>query len=160
MVENARNHHLYIMSNLNLCTICDNCFWQCDNVSKIVFMFLQKTLPGHTLHSPLPNQLPLPLPPDLRLEPDTNLPPCLNHTFLCCDKMSLIHWYWLYYCQVRVNDRIVWLSDSGPEFGFVRWLGHLPGSRDGFIAGVEFVSWGVGKNHEHLCLINKYKSFK
>ena len=39
-----------------------------------------------------------------------------------------------------VDDRIVWLSDSGPEFGFVRWVGHIPGSRDDYIAGVEFVS--------------------
>ena len=39
-----------------------------------------------------------------------------------------------------VDDRIVWLSDGGPEFGFVRWVGHMPGSRDDYIAGVEFVS--------------------
>ena len=39
-----------------------------------------------------------------------------------------------------MDDRIVWLSDSGPEFGFVRWVGHIPGSRDDYIAGVEFVS--------------------
>ena len=40
-----------------------------------------------------------------------------------------------------MGDRVVWLSDGGPEFGFVRWVGHNPDSRDDYIAGVEFVSW-------------------
>lgn len=42
---------------------------------------------------------------------------------------------------LKVGDRVVWISDSGPEFGIVRWLGHLPGyTSDDWIAGVEFVS--------------------
>ena len=45
-----------------------------------------------------------------------------------------------------VDDRIVWLSDGGPEFGFVRWVGHMPGSRDDYIAGVEFVSLSLRWN--------------
>ena len=40
-----------------------------------------------------------------------------------------------------VGDRVVWLSDDGPEYGFVRWVGHNPDSKDDYIAGVEFVSW-------------------
>ena len=53
-----------------------------------------------------------------------------------------------------MDDRIVWLSDSGPEFGFVRWVGHIPGSRDDYIAGVEFVSRNDIRTlvSEELCL--------
>ena len=43
--------------------------------------------------------------------------------------------------QVCMDDRVVWLSDDGPEYGFVRWIGHVPGSDDDYIAGVEFVSF-------------------
>jgi hypothetical protein len=41
--------------------------------------------------------------------------------------------------QVEVSDRVVWLSDTGPEYGVVRWIGHIPGKED-FLAGIEFVS--------------------
>lgn len=51
---------------------------------------------------------------------------------------------------LKVGDRIVWISDSGPEFGYVRWLDQLddvPGP-DKWMAGVEFdnpVGSGTGK---------------
>jgi hypothetical protein len=41
--------------------------------------------------------------------------------------------------QVMTGDRIVWISDQGPEYGVVRWIGHIPGDDD-LLAGVEFVS--------------------
>jgi hypothetical protein len=41
---------------------------------------------------------------------------------------------------LRIGDRVVWLSDSGPEYGTVRWLGVLPGASPHTMAGVEFVS--------------------
>ena len=44
-------------------------------------------------------------------------------------------------CGLRITDRIVWLSDNGPEFGEVKWVGVLPDSRRNDITvGVEFVS--------------------
>lgn len=42
--------------------------------------------------------------------------------------------------QVEVGDRIVWLSDDGPEFGYVKWIGHVI-EENSLLAGVEFVSW-------------------
>ena len=42
--------------------------------------------------------------------------------------------------RVEVGDRVVWLRDSGPEYGHVRWIGHIPGNDASFLAGVEFVS--------------------
>lgn len=42
---------------------------------------------------------------------------------------------------VRVNDRIVWLSDDGPEYGVVKWIGVLPDADvQEVVAGIEFVS--------------------
>ena len=38
------------------------------------------------------------------------------------------------------NDRVVWLSDYGPEYGIVRWVGNLPDTPE-VIAGIEFVSF-------------------
>jgi len=38
---------------------------------------------------------------------------------------------------------VVWLSDSGPEYGTVRWLGVLPGASPHTMAGVEFVSFFI-----------------
>jgi hypothetical protein len=44
-------------------------------------------------------------------------------------------------CGLKSSDRIVWLSDNGPEFGEVKWVGVLPDSRRNDITvGVEFVS--------------------
>jgi hypothetical protein len=50
--------------------------------------------------------------------------------------------------RVAEGDRIVWLSDDGPEYGWVRWIGHemitATALRDcgspPMLAGVEFVS--------------------
>lgn len=39
-----------------------------------------------------------------------------------------------------VGDHVVWLSDNGPEFGHVRWLGRLPDVGADWMAGVEFVN--------------------
>lgn len=39
---------------------------------------------------------------------------------------------------LSINDRIVWISDSGPEYGNVRWLGKLPDLNNEWMAGVEF----------------------
>lgn len=42
---------------------------------------------------------------------------------------------------LREKDRIVWISDNGPEFGEVKWIGILPDSnRRDITVGVEFVS--------------------
>jgi len=39
------------------------------------------------------------------------------------------------------GERIVWISDTGPELGTVRWIGILPDSRImEYTIGVEFVS--------------------
>lgn len=41
------------------------------------------------------------------------------------------------------GERIVWISDTGPELGTVRWIGILPDSRImEYTIGVEFVSIG------------------
>lgn len=39
---------------------------------------------------------------------------------------------------LSINDRIVWISDNGPEYGNVRWLGKLPDLGHEWMAGVEF----------------------
>ena len=44
--------------------------------------------------------------------------------------------------NLEIDDRVVWLSDHGPELGTVRWLGYIDGRR-GPVAGVEFVSQTV-----------------
>ena len=42
---------------------------------------------------------------------------------------------------LKVEDRIVWLSDYGPEYGIVKWIGHLPeADTPDLVAGIEFVS--------------------
>ncbi len=38
-----------------------------------------------------------------------------------------------------MHDRVVWLSDNGAEFGYVRWIGHVVDG-DSILAGVAFVS--------------------
>ncbi|KAG1682126.1 hypothetical protein GQR58_011321 [Nymphon striatum] len=37
-----------------------------------------------------------------------------------------------------INNRVVWISDIGPEYGYVRWIGNLPEVRDDWMVGVEF----------------------
>lgn len=39
---------------------------------------------------------------------------------------------------LSINDRIVWISDNGPEYGNVKWLGKLPDLSNDWMAGVEF----------------------
>ncbi|WAR12402.1 CYLD-like protein [Mya arenaria] len=41
---------------------------------------------------------------------------------------------------LQIGDRIVWMSDLGPEYGSVKWIGLLPDSRsdDDITVGVEF----------------------
>ena len=49
---------------------------------------------------------------------------------------------------LKDGDRIVWLSDNGPEFGVVKWIGTLPDtSRRDVTVGVEFVSLVVSLQH-------------
>lgn len=40
--------------------------------------------------------------------------------------------------SLSLNERIVWISDNGPEYGNVRWLGKLPDLGTEWMAGVEF----------------------
>lgn len=40
--------------------------------------------------------------------------------------------------SLSMNERIVWISDNGPEYGNVRWLGRLPDLGREWMAGVEF----------------------
>lgn len=50
------------------------------------------------------------------------------------------------------GDRIVWLSDSGPEYGYVKWLGKLPDVGSDWMAGVDFdhpVGSGTGLYNDH-----------
>ncbi|CAB3374126.1 Hypothetical predicted protein [Cloeon dipterum] len=63
------------------------------------------------------------------------------------------------YSPLKLGDRVVWLSDNGPEFGTVRWLGVLPGASSHTMAGVEFdnpVGTGTGLyNRQQLFLTRK-----
>lgn len=40
--------------------------------------------------------------------------------------------------SLSMNERIVWISDNGPEYGNVKWLGKLPDLGKEWMAGVEF----------------------
>jgi hypothetical protein len=43
--------------------------------------------------------------------------------------------------QLDIGDRVVWISDYGPELGTVRWIGILPDNKiKEYTIGVEFVS--------------------
>jgi len=56
-------------------------------------------------------------------------------------------------CPLAVNDRVVWMSDNGPEYGTVRWIGVLPDAppprnEHDLTVGVEFdnpVGSGTGR---------------
>lgn len=41
---------------------------------------------------------------------------------------------------LQIGDRVVWISDSGPEYGEVKWLGKLLDVGTEWMVGVEFVS--------------------
>lgn len=40
-------------------------------------------------------------------------------------------------CQISLEEKVVWLTDYGPQFGTVKWLGRFRGTQ---MAGIEFVS--------------------
>ncbi|RWS05782.1 Ubiquitin carboxyl-terminal hydrolase CYLD-like protein [Dinothrombium tinctorium] len=40
--------------------------------------------------------------------------------------------------HLNLRDRVVWLSDNGPEFGYVKWLGKLPDVGNDWMAGIHF----------------------
>ncbi|XP_054720365.1 ubiquitin carboxyl-terminal hydrolase CYLD-like isoform X2 [Uloborus diversus] len=53
---------------------------------------------------------------------------------------------------LQLGDRVVWISDSGPEYGEVRWLGKLLDVGNDWMVGVEFdnpVGTGTGKYNDH-----------
>lgn len=53
---------------------------------------------------------------------------------------------------LELHDRVVWLSDNGPEFGYVRWLGKLPDVGSDWMTGVDFdnpVGSGTGLYNDH-----------
>lgn len=53
---------------------------------------------------------------------------------------------------LRMADRVVWLSDNGPEYGTVKWLGKLPDVGSEWMAGVDFINpvgSGTGLYNEH-----------
>ena len=46
-------------------------------------------------------------------------------------------------CRLRIGERVVWISDTGPEKGVVKWTGCLPeetNDKYNVTVGVEFVS--------------------
>lgn len=52
---------------------------------------------------------------------------------------------------LQLRDRVVWISDTGPEYGVVKWLGKLPDVGDDWMVGVEFdnaVGSGTGRYQE------------
>jgi hypothetical protein len=51
-----------------------------------------------------------------------------------------------------MSERVVWLGDTGPEFGSVRWIGTLPDKPDEVLVGVEFVSRFFFSNCKVYCL--------
>ena len=66
-------------------------------------------------------------------------------------------------CALTINDRVVWMSDDGPEHGTVRWIGVLPDAalpRDAsqLTVGVEFdnpVGSGTGRYHSETLFTAK-----
>ncbi|XP_041375383.1 ubiquitin carboxyl-terminal hydrolase CYLD-like [Gigantopelta aegis] len=61
--------------------------------------------------------------------------------------------------NLKIGDRVVWMSDHGPESGSVKWIGTLPLDNKGEITvGVEFdepVGSGTGKYKEHRLFFAK-----
>ncbi|KPM04948.1 ubiquitin carboxyl-terminal hydrolase CYLD-like protein [Sarcoptes scabiei] len=54
--------------------------------------------------------------------------------------------------SLKIGDRVVWLSDNGPEYGVVKWLGKLPDVGNDWMAGVDFVNpvgSGIGQYNNH-----------
>lgn len=40
--------------------------------------------------------------------------------------------------KLRINERVVWFSDTGPEYGTIRWIGKLDDTGSEWMAGVDF----------------------
>ncbi len=57
---------------------------------------------------------------------------------------------------LQLHDKVVWISDTGPEYGVVKWLGKLPDVGSEWMAGVSFVN-PVGSG---TGLYNEYKLFE
>lgn len=57
---------------------------------------------------------------------------------------------------LKIADSVVWLSDSGPEHGVVKWIGKLPDVSNDWMVGVDFVN-PVGSG---TGLYNEYKLFE
>lgn len=54
--------------------------------------------------------------------------------------------------SLKLGDKVVWISDDGPEYGVVKWLGKLPDVGNEWMAGVDFVNpigSGTGLYHEY-----------
>ncbi|XP_059163557.1 ubiquitin carboxyl-terminal hydrolase CYLD-like isoform X2 [Physella acuta] len=62
-------------------------------------------------------------------------------------------------CSLHIGERIVWVSDDGPQRGTVRWIGYLPGERERNITvGVEFdnqIGTGTGKYRDKRLFYTK-----
>lgn len=59
---------------------------------------------------------------------------------------------------LSMGERIVWISDNGPEYGNVRWLGKLPDIGREWMAGVEFdnpVGSGTGLYKDRQLFVTK-----
>ncbi|XP_021004113.1 ubiquitin carboxyl-terminal hydrolase CYLD isoform X2 [Parasteatoda tepidariorum] len=53
---------------------------------------------------------------------------------------------------LQIGNRVVWISDTGPEYGEVKWLGKLLDVGNDWMVGVEFdnaVGTGTGKYNDH-----------
>ncbi|XP_076333732.1 ubiquitin carboxyl-terminal hydrolase CYLD-like isoform X2 [Tachypleus tridentatus] len=60
--------------------------------------------------------------------------------------------------QLKLGIRVVWMSDDGPEYGYVRWLGKLPDAGSEWMAGVEFdnpIGTGNGRYNNHQLFVTK-----
>ena len=65
----------------------------------------------------------------------------MNHkNFLACFNSYICKTDDLPLPEIDLGDRVVWLSDQGPELGTVKWIGILPDARiREYNIGVEFV---------------------
>ena len=54
--------------------------------------------------------------------------------------------------SLKLGDKVVWLSDDGPEYGVVKWLGKLTDVGNEWMAGVDFfnpIGSGTGLYHDY-----------
>ncbi|XP_022239709.1 ubiquitin carboxyl-terminal hydrolase CYLD-like isoform X2 [Limulus polyphemus] len=60
--------------------------------------------------------------------------------------------------ELKLGIRVVWMSDDGPEYGCVRWLGKLPDTGSDWMAGIEFdnpVGTGTGRYNNRQLFVTK-----